>query len=69
MGIRGVSLGSLLLIMLIIVMVFGTGRLRSIGSDLGAMLKGFREGLNEGGASAGSQQGADSDTGNKKSDE
>lgn len=47
MGIRGVSLGSLLLIFLIIVMIFGTGRLRSTGRDFAEMLRGFKEGLNE----------------------
>jgi sec-independent protein translocase protein TatA len=43
----GISPVSLLLIFLIIVMLFGTKRLRSIGSDLGAALKSFRKGLNE----------------------
>lgn len=44
---RGVSFGSLLLIFLIIVVLFGTKRLREIGSDLGAAVKSFRKGMQE----------------------
>ena len=44
---RGISIGSLLLILGIVLLVFGTKRLRSIGEDLGNALKGFRRGLRE----------------------
>lgn len=47
MGFRGVSFGSLLLIFLIIVVLFGTKRLREIGSDLGAAIKSFRKGMQD----------------------
>jgi sec-independent protein translocase protein TatA len=47
MGIGGVSIGSLLLILLIVILLFGTKRLRNIGEDLGAALKNFRKGLNQ----------------------
>lgn len=47
MGLRGMSFGSLLLIFLIVVVLFGTRRLRDIGSDLGAAVKSFRKGLQE----------------------
>jgi sec-independent protein translocase protein TatA len=47
MGIAGVSPGSLLLVFLIILMVFGTKRLRSIGEDLGAAVRSFRKGLEQ----------------------
>lgn len=43
MGLR--SIAPLLIIFLIILMLFGTQRLREIGSDLGAALKSFRKGL------------------------
>jgi len=43
----GISMPQLLIILLIILVLFGTKRLRSIGSDLGSALKGFRKGLNE----------------------
>lgn len=44
---RGMSFGSLLLVFLIIVVLFGTKRLRDIGSDLGAAVRSFRKGLQE----------------------
>jgi sec-independent protein translocase protein TatA len=46
MGFHGFSLGSLILIAVIVIVLFGTKRLRSIGEDIGAALKGFRKGLN-----------------------
>lgn len=47
MGIGGVSPGSLLLIFLIIVLLFGTKKLRSLGEDLGKALHGFKKGMND----------------------
>lgn len=47
MGIGGVSPGQLILILLIVVLVFGTKKLQSLGEDLGKGLKGFRKGLRE----------------------
>ncbi len=38
----------LLVILAIALVVFGTKRLRSIGSDLGAAVKGFKQAVNEG---------------------
>jgi sec-independent protein translocase protein TatA len=38
----------LLVILVIALVVFGTKRLRSIGSDLGAAVKGFKQAMNEG---------------------
>ena len=43
----GLSFGSLLLILLIVIVLFGTKRLRNIGEDLGSALKGFRKGLKD----------------------
>ena len=34
-----------LIVLLIIVLVFGTKKLRNIGSDLGCAVKGFKEGM------------------------
>jgi sec-independent protein translocase protein TatA len=42
------SIGHWLVVLVIIVVIFGTKRLRNIGSDLGAALKDFRKGMNEG---------------------
>ncbi len=41
-----------LIVLLIVVMVFGTKKLKNIGSDLGSAVKGFKDGMKEGGASA-----------------
>jgi len=47
MGFRGISIGSILLVLLIVFLIFGTKRLRGIGEDLGAALKGFRKGVKD----------------------
>jgi sec-independent protein translocase protein TatA len=41
-----------LIVLLIVVMVFGTKKLKNMGSDLGGAVKGFKDGMREGGASA-----------------
>ncbi len=46
MGLSGISPWSLILILLIAVVLFGTKRLRNVGKDLGGAVKGFKEGLN-----------------------
>jgi sec-independent protein translocase protein TatA len=38
----------LLVILAIALVIFGTKRLRSIGSDLGAAVKGFKQAMNDG---------------------
>ncbi len=43
----GIGTWQLLILLLIIVLVFGTKRLRNIGSDLGGAIKGFRKGMEE----------------------
>lgn len=45
MGLSGVSPLSLLLIFLIIIGLFGTNKLKSIGTDLGTAIKQFRDAL------------------------
>ena len=45
MGIGGISVWQLLILLLIVVLVFGTKRLRNMGGDLGAAVKGFRKGM------------------------
>jgi sec-independent protein translocase protein TatA len=39
-----------LIVLLIIVLVFGTKKLKNIGSDLGSAVKGFKDGMREGSA-------------------
>ena len=48
MGIGGISMWQLLILLFIVVLVFGTKRLRNMGSDLGAAVKGFRKGMEDG---------------------
>ena len=40
-----------LIVLLIVVMVFGTKKLKNIGSDLGGAVKGFKDGMKDGGNS------------------
>lgn len=47
MGIGGISIWQLLIIALIIVLLFGTKKLRSLGSDLGGALKGFKSAMKD----------------------
>jgi sec-independent protein translocase protein TatA len=41
-----------LIVLLIVVMVFGTKKLKNMGSDLGGAVKGFKDGMKDGSASA-----------------
>ena len=47
MGLSGISPLSLLLILIIIVALFGTSKLKTIGTDLGEAIKNFRKALND----------------------
>ena len=38
----------LIVILLILLVIFGTKKLRSIGTDLGAAVKGFKQAMNDG---------------------
>jgi sec-independent protein translocase protein TatA len=47
MGIGGISIWQLLIIALIIVLLFGTKKLRTLGADLGSALKGFKQAVKD----------------------
>lgn len=47
MGLSGTSPLSLILIFLIIIALFGTGKIKTIGADLGQAIKQFRRALND----------------------
>ncbi len=49
MGIGGISIWQLLIILAIVIMLFGTKRLRTLGSDLGSAVKGFRKSMSDDG--------------------
>lgn len=41
-----------LIVLLIVVLIFGTKKLKNIGSDLGGAVKGFKDGVRDGGSTA-----------------
>lgn len=44
---EGISITKLLVIAVLIVLLFGTSKLRTLGADLGAALKGFKKAVGE----------------------
>ena len=47
MGFGGISIWQLLIILAIIVLLFGTKKLRHIGTDLGNAVRGFKKAVND----------------------
>ena len=45
----GFSTTHLIIFLVIIIVIFGTKKLRNIGSDLGGAVKGFKDGMKDGG--------------------
>ena len=43
-----IGMKELLLILLVVLVVFGTKKLRTVGQDLGAAVRGFKKAMNEG---------------------
>ena len=43
----GISIWQLLIILVIVILLFGTKRLKNIGSDLGGALKGFKKAVGD----------------------
>lgn len=43
----GISIWQLLIVVAIVVLLFGTKKLRTLGSDLGESVKGFKKAMNE----------------------
>lgn len=48
----GLSWVHWLVVLIIVIAVFGTKKLRNVGSDLGAAVKGFKDGIKDGGQPA-----------------
>jgi len=44
---EGISITKLLVIAVLIVLLFGTSKLRTLGADLGAALKGFKKAVGD----------------------
>jgi sec-independent protein translocase protein TatA len=48
--IMGIGMRELIIILLVVLLVFGAKKLRTIGSDLGAAVKGFKKSMGDGDA-------------------
>ena len=48
----GLSIWHWLIVLLVVVLIFGTKKLRNIGADLGGAVRGFKDGMREGGEKA-----------------
>jgi sec-independent protein translocase protein TatA len=48
MGMGGISIWQLLIVLVIVLLLFGTKKLKNIGSDLGGAVKGFRSAMGDG---------------------
>ena len=47
MGFGGISIWQLVIILVIVLMIFGTKKLRNMGGDLGTAIKGFKKSVKE----------------------
>lgn len=47
MGFGGISIWQLVIILVIVVLLFGTKKFRNIGGDLGNAVKGFKKAMND----------------------
>ena len=47
MGFGGISIWSLLLILAIVILLFGTKKLRNVGTDLGGAIRSFKKSVKE----------------------
>ena len=47
MGLGGISIWQLLIVLVLVVLIFGTKKLRNLGTDLGSAVKGFKKGLSD----------------------
>ena len=47
MGFGGISIWSLLLILAIVILLFGTKKLRNVGGDLGSAIKNFKKSVKD----------------------
>ncbi|PTY37514.1 preprotein translocase subunit TatA [Saccharospirillum sp. MSK14-1] len=47
MGLGGISIWQLLIVLAIVVLIFGTKRLKGLGGDVGGAIKSFKSAMNE----------------------
>jgi len=56
MGFGGISLWQLAIVLVIVILLFGTKKLRNMGGDLGSAVKGFKKAISDGEAKADSDE-------------
>ncbi len=56
MGMGGISIWQLLIVLVIVLLLFGTKKLRNLGTDLGGAVKGFRSTMKDGASAEDSSQ-------------
>lgn len=44
----GISVWQLLILLVVVILIFGTKKLRTLGGDLGGAVKGFKKAMNDG---------------------
>jgi len=54
----GLSIWHWLIVLVVVVLVFGTKKLKNVGSDLGSAVKGFKDGMKDGNATPGEEPAA-----------
>jgi sec-independent protein translocase protein TatA len=47
MGIGNIGIWQLLVVLLIVLLIFGSGKIKNLGKDLGGAFKGFKSAMNE----------------------
>jgi len=57
----GISIWQLLIVLVIVLLLFGTKKLRNVGSDMGGAIKSFRSAMRDGEASKGGKPEKDSE--------
>ena len=55
MGFGGISVWQLLIVLVIVILLFGTKKLRSLGGDVGSAIKNFKQSMQEGEQTANSE--------------
>ena len=66
MGFGGIGIPSLILILIIVILLFGTKRLRGMGSDLGSALKNFKKSVKDGTSAGKDSEEEESELADKK---
>jgi sec-independent protein translocase protein TatA len=56
MGFGGISIWQLLIILAIVILLFGTKKLKNMGTDLGSAVRGFKKSMKEGEEKAGGEK-------------